>query len=174
METPKETITRTFNLADRMGWQTMSLPRHQVKSLKIEFTKLKKGGGPHHDLCISELALFNGGRKISMAMPRAVMFYNGLEGCGASHLMKRTGVELDGIATDDGYQDKWSSNGRYVSGFNGAGGNEKIMYLWIADVWRGKIVRKIYRPDLEYHWQGNRLLVTSYGKSGFRRTIVMP
>ncbi len=174
METASTKVVRTFNFTDRMGRQNVSLPRHTVKSLKIEFTKIRRGTGPHNDFCISELALFGGGRKINMAMPRAVMFYDGLEGCGAAYLILRDGQMLDGVGTDDVYSAKWSANGRYVCGFNAGGGDDKRMHLWIGDVWRSRIVREIYRPDLDYEWRGNTLFVTSYDKSGFKRTIKMP
>ena len=173
MDTGRAEIVRTFNLPDRMGWHSVALPRRAVKSLKIEFTGIRRGQGPQRDLCIAELALLRGGRLVDMAMPRAVMFYNGLEGCGASLLLTRRGEVLDGIATDAGYSDEWSANGRYVCGFNG--GNESV---WIADTWRAKIVRRLSHPRrpefrwLSYEWLGaNTLEVT--GRS-FRKTTKLP
>lgn len=175
MEVGKTKVVRFFNIADRMGWQNIALPRRKIKSLKIEFTKIQHGVGPGNDLCLSELALFDGGRKINMAMPRAVMFSDGTEGCSANYLILRDGRMLDGMGTDAGDEDQWSANGRYVCGFNGGGGSDKDGYLWVGDVQRGKIVRKIRRPDLAYEWDGNALHITGWGRSNnLKQTIKMP
>ncbi len=165
METGKAKIVRTFSLPDRMGFHNVSLPRHKINSLMIEFVGLKNGSGDN-DLCLSELQLTNGGKKIDMQMPRAVMFYDGAEGdAGASYLL-RGNTMLDGIGMDYGYSNEWSQNGHYVAGLSGGGGHQ---YLWIADARQGKIVRRLYnKNDLEYKWQkGNRLRVRQYVKENF-------
>lgn len=177
MDTGHAKTARTFNLSDRMGWHQVSLPRRAVKELKVEFARIHKG--PANDLCISELALLNHGRKIDMHMPRAVMFYDGLEGCGAPLLITRSGKVLDGIASDIGFSDEWSANGRYVCGYASGGEDESKAHLWIADVWRGKIVRRIFGLDekyLDYKWKkGNKLQVTSEVKGKrVRRNIKLP
>lgn len=154
MEVGKAKIVRTFSLSDKMGFHDVSLPRRKINSLRVEFIGFKNGNHDN-DLCISELQLTHRGEKIDLKMPRAVMFYDGLEGCGASYLL-RGNTMLDGIGLDDGSFDEWSVNGRYVAGENGAGGNETRSYVWIADVWQGKIVRKIYGAPPIYSWKGNR------------------
>ena len=95
------------------------------------------------------------------------MFYNGLEGCGSSLLITRHGKILDGIATDVGHEDVWSPNGRYVSGVAGDTG------LWIADVWRGRIMRRLnitnYYDYSDYAWLNNdRLRVKFYPRDKSR------
>lgn len=127
--------SRLFSLPDRRGWHTVKLPRSRVRSLKIEFVGVRGPGGPKSDLCISELELLDGARRIDLRMPQAVMFYDGLEGCGSSHLITRGGRELAGVTTAIGYQDSWSPSGRYVSGLQGDPGR-----LWIADAWRGQML----------------------------------
>ena len=160
-EVGKQKTVRTFALPDTMGFHNISLPRQQITSLMIEFVGLKNGNGDN-DLCVSELQLFNRGQKVNMQMPRAVMFYDGLEGCGVSFLLSsRNGEKLDGIDIGMGSSDKWSADGRYVAGHLGVGDNKA--YLWIADAWRGKVVRRIYRPEMSYSWKsGNRLQLSKY------------
>jgi hypothetical protein len=70
---------KTATLADTMGWHEVAFPRQAVNGLRIEFTGIRRG--QIHDLCISELALYNGARKVEMHMPQAVMFTEGSE-CG--------------------------------------------------------------------------------------------
>jgi hypothetical protein len=132
MNEGRNKVVRTFNLADRMGWHTRKLPRRAIKSLKLEFIGIRKGRD--NDICISELALFDNGRKIDLRMPRAVMFHDGTEGCGSSLLITRTGKFLEGIASDIEHRDVWSPNGRYVSGVAGDTG------LWIANSSNGRVV----------------------------------
>lgn len=127
--------TRSFALPDRRGWHSVKLPRGAIDSLRIEFVQVRGESGAGSDLCISELEMLDGGRRIDLRMPRAVMFYDGLEGCGASQLITRGGRRLAGIATDAGYSDLWSPSGRYVSGVAGPDDS-----LWIADAWRARIV----------------------------------
>ena len=160
MEVGKQTIVRTFSLSDTMGFRNISLPRRKVNSLTIDFVGLKNGKGDN-DLCVSELQLTSRGQKLDLKMPRAVMFYDGLEGCGASYLLRGNAM-LDGIGLDDGSSDEWSANGRYVAGLSGGGGDESRVYLWIADVWHGKVVRRIHGNSLVYSWRGNRLQLSKY------------
>ena len=155
MEAGKQKIVRTFSLSDKMGFHNVKLPRHRINSLMIEFTGLKNGNRDN-GLCVSELQLINRGQKIDIKMPHAVMFYDGTEGCGASYLLRGNRM-LDGIGLDDGSSDEWNAGGRYVAGANGAGGDENKAYVWIADVWRGKVVRRIHDKFSIYTWQGNRL-----------------
>lgn len=129
-------IVRTFKLPDKMGWHNINLPTTKLRRITIEFTGIT--AGPAHDLCISELELLFGGRKIDLHMPRAVMYYNGLEGCGAFYLILPTGKMLDGIAMDAGFADEWSPSNRYVSGIAGPD-----IRLWFADVTEGRIISHI-------------------------------
>jgi hypothetical protein len=155
-------VVTTAKLLDAMGWHTVKLPRHKIKSLKVEILELKKSSAKNADVCISELELRDKSKKIDWRLPLAVMFWDGIEGCGTSLLISRHGKVLDGIATDIGYDDEWNSTGRYVTGYNG--GKD---YVWIADVWRGEVVRKIsYAPkdgsadnvNAIYHWQSAQIL----------------
>lgn len=160
--TDKKKVVTEAKLADAIGWHNIKLPRHKIKSLKIEFLDFKRGNSKNSDICISELELIDKGKKIDWRMPRAVMFYDGLEGCTSSLLISRNGKMIDGIASDVGYADEWNSSGRYVVGLNG-GGN----YVWIADVWTGKIIRKIKfpgsdeipdNPQINYRWRSAQIL----------------
>lgn len=158
-------VTRA-QLSDTMGWHTIKLPRHKIKSLKIEFPTLKLSDSKDADLCISELELRDQGKKIDWRLPRAVMFYDGLEGCAGSSLITHNGEELDGIANAEGYSDKWSKDGRYVCGVGYVKRDKDwVPRLWIADVWRGKIVRRLgqYIQNLtDYHWMTEKTLVVEY------------
>ncbi len=152
----KKVIT-SAKLTDAMGWHLVKLPRHKVESLKVELLDFKRGNSKDSDVCISELELRDNSKKLEWHLPRAVMFWDGLEGCGASLLISRYGKSLTGIATDIGYKDKWSSSGQYVAGY--AGGDN---YVWIADVWKGEVLRRVKYPpnanaadhvDVDYRWR---------------------
>ncbi|HEX8237341.1 MAG TPA: hypothetical protein VF600_15380 [Abditibacteriaceae bacterium] len=169
MNEGRNKVVRTFNLPDRMGWHTCALPRRAVKRLKLEFIGIRQARD--NDLCVSELALFNGSRKINLGMPRAVMFNDGLEGCGANYLITRAGKVLDGIATDVGYTDEWSPNGRYVAGTSGGGGDDAKAHVWVADVWKAEIVRRFHIVDGDPHWLNNRQMqLITYDKHDKRHT----
>lgn len=156
MPDKKEVVTET-KVSDSMGWHVIKLPRHKTKSLKIEFLDFKKGNSKNSDVCISELELRDQGKKIDWRLPRAMSFYDGLEGCSAILLISRQGKILNGTAADIGYNDEWDSSGRYVAGLNG-GGN----YVWIADAWSGRIIREIKYPENswpDYNWRNAQTLV---------------
>jgi hypothetical protein len=138
-------VVRTATLPDKMGWHTVALPKSTAKAIKIEVTGILGGGGEHPDLCISELALMRGGKEIDMHMPKAVMYYNGLEGCGASYLIATDGKDLEGIATDDGNTDSWSPSGNYVSGIAGPDNR-----FWVANVW----TKQVYHDARQLHLAG--------------------
>ena len=163
----KQKIVTEAKLSDAMGWHVIKLPRHKIKSLKIEFPEIAPSKSKHADVCISELELWNSGKKIDWLLPRAVMYYDGLEGCGASLLISHHGKVLDGIATDAGYDDTWSRDGRYVAGLNGGGGKDYLEHVWIADVWRGKIIREIKTlgHGANYQWRNSRTLMVDYEKN---------
>jgi len=158
----KKVVTET-KLSDAMGWHTVKFPRHKIKSLKIEFPEIKQSKSKNADVCISELELRDGGKKIDWRLPRAVMFLDGLEGCTGISFITHNGRELDGIALAIGYTDAWSNDGHYVAGF----GNS----LWVADAWRGKIVRRIETQDesVSYDWKKNNTILVEYKQDGKKR-----
>lgn len=147
-----------YRLSDRMGWHDLRFPRRKISSVKLEFTRIKRGRD--NDLCISELELRNAGRKIEIKIPKLVMLWDGTEGCGASLLINHEGKMLTGIATDIGYGDEWNPNGRYVAGLSGGEG------LWIADVWQRQLFKhKEISGDfygVDYKWLDNRRLQVKY------------
>jgi len=177
-EVGKAKIVRTFALPDAMGFHNVSLPHRQITSLMIEFIGLKNGIGDN-DLCVSELQLLNGSKKIEMQMPRAVMFYDGLEGCGASFLLSYNSEMLESIALDAGSGEEWSRNGRYVSGV-AVGEVNRPDYLWVADTWKGKIVRRFSDRRFHYYeyspkWKNNLLqLVLQSGNKKIIKSFVPP
>jgi hypothetical protein len=175
MNTTRGKAEKTFSLPDRMGWHTVALPSLRVKSLRIEFTRLKAGKGPAADLCISELQLLHRAKPINLTKPQAVMFHDGQEGCSGSALITGNGTILDTIANDMGHDDQWSPNGRYVRGFSYGGENEES-HLWIADAWQGKIIRKIVHDELDGQWKNNTLHVVSTDPEDkpFKQTIKLP
>ena len=160
MEVGKQKIVRHFNLSETMGFHNLTLPRRKINSLMVEFVGLKNGKGDN-DLCISELQLTNRGQKFDMQMPRAVMFYDGMEGDSGAMYLLRGNVMLDAIGLDDGSSDEWSADGRYVAGASLGGGDKSQAYLWIADTWHGKIVRKIYNAPNDYSWKCNQLQLSN-------------
>ena len=178
MEVGKQKIVRHFNLSDTMGFHNLTLPRRKINSLTIEFVGLKNGKGDN-DLCISELHLTNRGQKIELQMPRAVMFYDGMEGDSGAMFLLRGSEILDAIAIDAGHTDEWSHNGRYVSGV-AAGQNKNPDYLWIADAQKGKVIRRFFDRRFRYHeflplWKNNVLqLELQSGNKKIRKSFVPP
>ena len=161
MVSGKARVVRNFTLRDTMGFHNFMLPHRPINSLTIEFIGLKNGNGDN-DLCLSELQLTNRGQKIEMQMPRAVMFYDGMEGDSGAMYLLRGNVVLDGIGLDDGSSDEWSADGRYVAGASLGGGDKSQAYLWIADTWRGKNVRRIHGGSFIYSWRDSRLQLSKY------------
>lgn len=133
LELKRSTLVRNFKLPDALGWHAVSFPAAKAKSISIEFTHI--ANGPAGDLCISELELQFGGRKIDMHMPKAVMFVDGLEACVPFYLILPNGQMLNGTAAGDGFADSWSPSGRYVSGIAGPDVN-----LWFADAIAGRMI----------------------------------
>lgn len=170
--TGRKKSVKTFALPDRMGWHAVSWPRATVDSIKVELTGLHQGRDT--DVCISELQLLNHGRSINLGMPRAVMFYDGLEGCAASYLISRSGKVLDGIATDVGYEDKWNSSGQFVTGFSYG----TAPHIWVADTWQGRIIRSIPQPgsnpEPDYAWLNRNTLRVEMSGHAPDRIIHLP
>lgn len=161
LSTGKPLATYNFALPDTMGWHSVSWPKCKADWLKIEFTGIKRGQGPKSDVCLSELALLQNGQPLNMHMPRATMFYDGLEGCGARLLILADGTMLEGQTIESGDSEEWSPNGRYVSGYsyNNAKDNDYgKAYEWVADVKTGKVLHRItfndYMPPLSRWTKG--------------------
>jgi len=55
---------KTAVLSDKMGWHSISIPRQKVEYVVIEFIGVRKGSGRDNDICLSELAFYNRGKKI--------------------------------------------------------------------------------------------------------------
>jgi len=73
-----------YRLEDRMGWQTISFKPHEFKYLVLSVKS--RYIGTEHDLCISEIALMNRGKKVEMHMPKYVDMTHGDEcGCCSDH-----------------------------------------------------------------------------------------
>ena len=146
-------VVRTFNFSSKKGWKLCSLPRTKFERLRIEFPKSRR-------LNVAEIELQNRGRRVKMAMPRTVMFADGMEGCKPFLLLNRRGKVLDGLAADIGATDEWSQNGRYVCGLRGDD------VLWIADTWRGRIVKKVKLShdafDSGYKWLDDKHIRLSF------------
>jgi hypothetical protein len=73
------TPVKTTALADSMGWHTVSLPRRRVRQVTIELTGIKRG--PDKDVCLSELELMDGGKRVDMHVPKVVLYNHGSD-CG--------------------------------------------------------------------------------------------
>lgn len=52
-------------LSDKMGWHSVSVPRRKVSSVHIEMIGIRKGSGADNDICLSEVAFYNRGRRIT-------------------------------------------------------------------------------------------------------------
>lgn len=159
----KQKIVTEAKLSDAMGWHVIKLPCHKIKSLKIEFPEIARSKSKNADVCISELELRNAGKKIDWRLPRAVMFYSGLEGCDGISFIKRNGRELDGIALPIGYTDAWNKDGHYVAGFSDS--------LWVADAWHGRIARRIKVEGewVSYNWKNINTIMIEYKQNGKKR-----
>jgi hypothetical protein len=55
---------KTAVLSDKMGWHSVSIPRRKASSLVIEMIGVRKGSGQDNDICISEIAFYNRGKRI--------------------------------------------------------------------------------------------------------------
>lgn len=142
-------------LSDTMGWHRISVPRQEVRHLQLDFTRFKKG--PDDDVCVSELAFYDRGRKIDMGMPKAVIFSPGSE-CGEGsngYLMSHSGrvIARDGVG--EGGMAVWSPNGRFVTSAEVVGGRHQ---LWVADGLKAQVIYRRKLPHAEVQglqWRGN-------------------
>lgn len=136
---------KTANLADAMGWHRVSLPRCQVGDLDIHLTGIRKGSGRDNDVCLSELALYDGSRKINMHLPRVVSF-SVPACCGAGDVFE---ITREGrLLATGGYGEDLTTavhpTKRYVAGIES--GTTQV-FLWVIDVVRGRVIaRKALGP----------------------------
>jgi hypothetical protein len=47
-----------------MGWHSVSVPRQKASTFLIEMIGVRKGSGQDNDICISEIAFYNRGKRI--------------------------------------------------------------------------------------------------------------
>ncbi len=73
-------LVKTVALADSMGWHKISIPQQPVKDMALRFTKFARGRDD--DVCVSEIALYDRGKKVGLKMPKAVEFTEGNTDCG--------------------------------------------------------------------------------------------
>jgi hypothetical protein len=161
-ETAKWHKTKTVNLSDRMGWHKISLPRQCTQRIRITLTGIRRA--PANDICLSELGLYNRGRKIEMRMPKAVLLgISGGEAGGYEKLISRHGKH---IATSGLEAAPWSPGGRYVSSINlNKRHGRTWTELWIADVAQGRIIFRthIATNGIEHlRWKDNETLVLTF------------
>jgi hypothetical protein len=139
---------KTVALADRMGWRAISLPTRAFRSLTIEILGVRKGEGADNDICLSEMALFNRGRKISFGLPKSVVYTLSYCCGGTAHLLSREGRVLGEAAVGDGFDIAWSPSKQFVAGIDTRPIHKsKRNLLWIADVREGRFVRRHPLPD---------------------------
>jgi hypothetical protein len=109
-----EKFLKTVRLSDSMGWHRISIPRQRVRDIKLQFTKFARGRD--NDVCMSEIALYDKGRKIDLKMPKAVEFSEGDCPDAADNLFSlidRSGTSL--AEYDIMANPTWSPNGRYFA-----------------------------------------------------------
>lgn len=150
-----ERFIKTVTLNDSMGWHKISIPRQSIKEIVLHFTKFQKGRD--NDICISELALYNGSEKINFKMPRTVIYTPGSEcGCGQAWYA----VNWDGkrIASNDTEGlPRWSPNGKHVAGFSQ--NSQNIWRLWVIDGINGRVIYDKASPvqePFDLVWKNNQ------------------
>ena len=55
---------KVANLSDKMGWHRVSVPRGKADNIVLEFVGVRKGRGADNDICVSELAFYNRGKRV--------------------------------------------------------------------------------------------------------------
>jgi len=131
-------FVKEVDLTDRAGWHTVRLPRRAITGILVEMTAFVPG--PDNNICLSELALFDGMHRIDMHVPRAVVYSDG-EGeqfLPEDIVMTRKG---DTIATTLEDSAVWSPSGRYIAGVATSG------VAWIVDSRDGHLL-----PDPAGKW----------------------
>ena len=143
-------------LKDTMGWHKIDVPRQLVKLMTLEFAGIRKGEGDDHDLCISELAFYNRGRKIAMQMPQAVIYTLSWISGGTNYFMTRAGKVLVKGDWGDGLFAAWNPKGNLVAGADRVRNKPR---LWVADATNPRIKRSFYPSGVEIYrinWKDNR------------------
>jgi hypothetical protein len=164
MDPEQRPFTKTTRLKDSMGWHSVALDGRKVETLTIEITDRHKG--TTGDLCLSELELYDGDRKIDMHMPEVVRFTEGDEcGCGLVYTMiRRDGTRL-GAGGQEGFEGAsnnsgaWSPSGRYWAAVDF---NEKTHkgFLYVVDATTGRIVfrRTTQAFGRDVTWKGDEFV----------------
>lgn len=149
---------KTVVMADSMGWHKISIPRQPIREVALRFTKFEKG--TDDDVCVSEIALYDRGKKVDLKMPKVVEFTEGDGDCGCGQvfsLIDRSGKQL--VSYDFESPCVWSPSRRYVA----SGGNG----LWVVDASAGKIIMRRSLPgwtDIT-RWHGDDSLELTVSKS---------
>jgi hypothetical protein len=169
---PATAFAKTARLKDAMGWHRIALDRRPMSDLTIEVIAVHPG--KTHDLCLSEIELWDGDRKIDMALPGVVVYTAGDEcGCGTTYaLVRRDGTR---VATESANLDNgdrmgesaaWSPSHRYVAGIEDAA---RGYALWVADARAGRLLFRDKlggTPSGNLAWTGDRMVAVGLGKHG--------
>lgn len=51
-------------LSDKRGWHKVSIPRQKVTDVLLEIIGVRKGRGADNDICLSEIAFYNRGKRV--------------------------------------------------------------------------------------------------------------
>lgn len=149
-------------LEERLGWHKVSIPRKAYAGLTLVLEDVRQG--PAKDLCVSEIALYDGGKKIDMKMPAAVVASDGSECgcCSTAGAMSRKGAYL---VTENEYTSgttQTSPNGAYIAGVSKRGGGYEA---FVVDARSAKVTRRVALRKAEYYelaWQGSEVVVTGF------------
>ena len=145
-------------LLDTPQLQRITFAPHKTNSITIKVTAVARGSV--HDLCISELELYSGGKKIDMAMPACVRFTKGDEAYMLYDLIDRSGrVLARGSGDDLGDFGRWNPQGRLLADlrFND---DDCGCTFWIADAAAKRVVfrAKLAREVQEVRWVRDRVV----------------
>lgn len=56
---------KVASLSDKMGWHQVSVPRTKTDDIVLEMVGVRKGRGTDNDICLSEVAFYNRGKRIT-------------------------------------------------------------------------------------------------------------
>lgn len=141
-------LQKTVRLSDSMSWHNVTFPNQLVRSVGLLFTGIRKGAGPDNDLCVSELAFFNGTRKINMEMPNVVMFYKGNKSGDAPfryEIITRKGNSITG-GVQGNVSPNWSYDKQVLAG--AWKGQQDV--LWAVDANKARLILRHALPMA--HW----------------------
>lgn len=155
---------KTVRLSDKMGWHEVALPRQAITKLRIELVGFAPS--PDNDVCLSEIALFNGPRKIEMHMPQVVVYS---DGDGDQYLPPDLLINRKGETIAEALQEEtyWSPLGRLVMGRNPVG------TLWVADVQKGVVVLETPDSWETAHWRNDQVIEVG-SKLGGKQLLRVP